>query len=156
MAVQDEIARRIAQEIRTTVTPGERAQLTSQRQVNPEAYEAYLRGRYFWNKRTEEGTKKAMAYFEQSMGKDANGLLAYDGLANCWISLGWYGYLSPKETYPQVKAAAMKALELDATLGEAHTSLAMANMNYDWDWSDAEREFQKAIELNPNYANAHR
>jgi len=97
-----------------------------------------------------------MAYFEQSMGKDANGLLAYDGLANCWISLGWYGYLSPKETYPQVKAAAMKALELDATLGEAHTSLAMANMNYDWDWSDAEREFQKAIELNPNYANAHR
>ncbi|PYU79897.1 MAG: hypothetical protein DMG50_22255 [Acidobacteria bacterium] len=156
VAAQDEIARRIAQEIRTTVTPGERAQLTSQRQVNPEAYEAYLRGRYFWNKRTEEGTKKAMAYFEQSMGKDANGLLAYDGLANCWISLGWYGYLSPKETYPQVKAAAMKALELDATLGEAHTSLAMANMNYDWDWSDAEREFQKAIELNPNYANAHR
>jgi TolB-like protein/DNA-binding winged helix-turn-helix (wHTH) protein/Tfp pilus assembly protein PilF len=155
VAVQDEVARRIAQEIRTTLTPEERAHLTSQRQVNPAAYEAYLRGRYFWNKRTEEGTKKAMAFFEQSIGKDPNSPLAYDGLADCWISLGWYGYLSPKETYPRVKAAALKALELDATLGEAYTSLAMASMNYDWDWSAAEREFRKAIELNPNYANAH-
>jgi tetratricopeptide (TPR) repeat protein len=76
-------------------------------------------------------------------------------LADCWLSLGWYGYVPPKEAYPQVKAAAMKALELDATLGEAHASLAMASMNYDWDWSVAEREFRKAIELNPNYANAH-
>jgi TolB-like protein/DNA-binding winged helix-turn-helix (wHTH) protein/Tfp pilus assembly protein PilF len=155
VAVQDEVARRIAQEIRTTLTPEERAQLTSQRQVNPEAYEAYLRGRYFWNKRTEEAVRKAIPYFEQSMSKDPNYPLAYDGLADCWLSLGWYGYLSPKETFPQAKAAAMKALELDATLGEAHTSLAFANMNYDWDWSAAEREFQKAIELNPNYANAH-
>jgi tetratricopeptide (TPR) repeat protein len=155
VAVQGEVARRIAQEIRTTLTPAERAQLTSQRQVNPEAYEAYLRGRYFWNKRTEEGLKKAIAYFEQSMAEDPNSPLAYDGLADCWLSLGWYGYLSPKETFPQAKTAAKKALELDPTLGEAHTSLAFASMNYDWDWSAAEREFQKAIELNPNYANAH-
>jgi len=155
VAVQDEVARRIAQEIKTTLTPEEKAQLTSQRQVNPEAYEAYLRGRYFWNKRTEEAVRKAIPYFEQSMSKDPNYPLAYDGLADCWLSLGWYGYLSPKETFPQAKAAAMRALELDATLGEAHTSLAFANMNYDWDWSAAEREFRKAIELNPNYANAH-
>jgi TolB-like protein/Tfp pilus assembly protein PilF len=155
VAVQGEVAWRIAQEIRTKLTPGEKAQLTSQRQVNPEGYEAYLRGRYFWNKRTEEGMKKAITYFEQSIGKDPNNPLAYDGLADCWLSLGWYGYLSPKETFPQAKAAAMKALELDATLGEAHTSLAFASMNYDWDWSAAEREFRKAIELNPNYANAH-
>ena len=155
LAVQDEVARRIAQEIKTTLTPEEKAQLTSQRQVNPEAYEAYLRGRYFWNKRTEEAVRKAIPYFEQSMSKDPNYPLAYDGLADCWLSLGWYGYLSPKETFPQAKAAAMRALELDATLGEAHTSLAFANMNYDWDWSAAEREFRKAIELNPNYANAH-
>jgi TolB-like protein/DNA-binding winged helix-turn-helix (wHTH) protein/Tfp pilus assembly protein PilF len=155
LAVQDEVARRIAQEIRTTLTPEEKAQLTGQRQVNPEAYEAYLRGRYFWNKRTEEAVRKAIPYFEQSMSKDPNYPLAYDGLADCWLSLGWYGYLSPKETFPQAKAAAMKALELDATLGEAHTSLAFASMNYDWDWSAAEREFRKAIELNPNYANAH-
>jgi len=155
MAVEGEVAQRIAQEIRTILTPEERAQLTSQHQVNPEAYEAYLRGRFFWNKRTEEGIKKATTYFEQSIGKDPNNPLAYDGLADCWLALGWYGYLSPKETFPQAKAAAMKALELDATLAEAHTSLAFAIMNYDWDWSAAEREFRKAIELNPNYANAH-
>ena len=155
VAVQGEVARRIAQEIRTTLTPEETAQLSSQRQVNPEAYEAYLRGRYFWNKRTEVGIKKAIAYFEQSIAKDPTSPLAYDGLADCWHSAGWYGYVSPKEAYPQAKAAAMKALELDATLGEAHASLAMASMNYDWDWSAAEREFRKAIELNPNYASAH-
>jgi TolB-like protein/DNA-binding winged helix-turn-helix (wHTH) protein/Tfp pilus assembly protein PilF len=155
VAVQDEVARRIAQEIRTTLTPEERAQLTSQRQVNPEAYEAYLRGRYFWNKRTEEAVRKAIPYFEQSMSKDPNYPLAYDGLADCWLSLGWYGYVPPKEAFPRAKAAAMRALELDDSLAEAHTSLAFANMNYDWNWSAAEREFRKAIELNPNYANAH-
>ena len=155
VAVQGDVARRIAEEIRITLTPEQRAELTSRHQINPEAYEAYLRGRYFWNRRTEEGMKKAIEYFEQSMDKDPNSPLAYDGLADCWLSLGWYGYLPPKETFPQAKAAAMKAMELDASLAEAHTSLAFASMNYDWDWSAAEREFQKAIELNPNYANAH-
>jgi TolB-like protein/DNA-binding winged helix-turn-helix (wHTH) protein/Flp pilus assembly protein TadD len=155
VAVQGDVARRIAEEIRITLTPEDRAALTSPHQINPEAYEAYLRGRYFWNRRTEEGMKKAIEYFEQSMGKDPNSPLAYDGLADCWLSLGWYGYLPPKETFPQAKAAAMKAMELDASLAEAYTSLAFASMNYDWDWSAAEREFQKAIELNPNYANAH-
>ena len=155
MALQGEVARDIAQKIRIAVTPEERAQLTSSRRIDPEAYEAYLKGRYFWNKRTEAGIKKAIAYFEQSIAKDPNNPLAYDGLADCWHSAGWYGYLSPQETFPQTKAAAMKALELDASLGEAHASLAMASMNYDWDWSAAEREFRKAIELNPNYANAH-
>jgi tetratricopeptide (TPR) repeat protein len=155
VAVQGDVARRIAEEIRITLTPEQRAELTSRHQINPEAYEAYLRGRYFWNRRTEEGMKKAIEYFEQSMDKDPNSPLAYDGLADCWLSLGWYGYLPPKETFPQAKIAAMKAMELDASLAEAHTSLAFASMNYDWDWSAAEREFQKAIELNPNYANAH-
>jgi TolB-like protein/DNA-binding winged helix-turn-helix (wHTH) protein/Tfp pilus assembly protein PilF len=155
VAVQDEVARRIAQEIRATVTPEEKAQLTSQRQVNPEAYEAYLRGRYFWNKRTEEAVRKAIPYFEQSMSKDPNYPLAHDGLADCWLSLGWYGYVPAKEAFPRARAAAMRALELDDSLAEAHTSLAFASMNYDWDWSTAEREFRKAIELNPNYANAH-
>jgi len=155
VAVQGDVARRIAEGIRITLTPEERAELTSRHQINPEAYEAYLRGRYFWNRRTEEGMKKAIEYFEQSMGKDPNSPLAYDGLADCWLSLGWYGYLPPKEAFPQAKAAAMKAMELDASLAEAHASLAFASMNYDWDWSAAEREFQKAIELNPNYANAH-
>jgi TolB-like protein/DNA-binding winged helix-turn-helix (wHTH) protein/Flp pilus assembly protein TadD len=155
VTLQGEVARDIAQEIRIAVTPEERAQLTGPRRVNPEAYEAYLKGRYYWNKRTEEAMRRAIPYFEQSMSKDPNYPLAHDGLADCWVSLGWYGYVPPKEAYPQVKAAAMKALELDATLGEAHASLAMASMNYDWDWLTAEREFRKAIELNPNYANAH-
>jgi tetratricopeptide (TPR) repeat protein len=151
LGLQGEVAR----EIKITVTPEERTHLANPQQVNVEAFEAYLRGRYFWNRRTEEGMKKAIGYFQQSMAKDPNSPLAYDGLADCWLSLGWYGYLPPKETVPQAKAAAMRALQLDPTLGEAHTSIAFASMNYDWDWSTAEREFRKAIELNPNYANAH-
>jgi TolB-like protein/Tfp pilus assembly protein PilF len=155
VTLQGEVARDIAQKIRIAVTPEENARLTGPRRVNPEAYEAYLRGRYFWNKRTEEAVRRAIPFFEQSMSKDPNYPLAHDGLADCWLSLGWYGYVSPKEAFPRAKAAAMRALELDDSLAEAHTSLAFASMNYDWDWSAAEREFRKAIELNPNYANAH-
>jgi TolB-like protein/DNA-binding winged helix-turn-helix (wHTH) protein/Tfp pilus assembly protein PilF len=155
VTMQGEVARDIAQKIRIAVTPEERAKLTGLRRVNPEAYQAYLKGRYYWNKRTEEAVRKAIPYFEQSMSKDPNYPLAYDGLADCWLSLGWYGYVPPKEAFPRGKAAAMRALELDDSLADAHTSLAFASMNYDWDWPAAEREFRKAIELNPNYANAH-
>jgi TolB-like protein/Tfp pilus assembly protein PilF len=155
VTLQGEVARDIAQKIRIAVTPEERAQLTGARRINPEAYEAYLKGRYYWNKRTEEAMRRAIPYFEQSMSKDPNYPLAHDGLADCWLSLGWYGYVSPKEAFPRGKAEAMRALELDDSLAEAHTSLAFANMNYDWNWPAAEREFRKAIELNPNYANAH-
>ncbi len=155
VTMQGEVARDIAQKIRIAVTPEERAKLTGLPRVNPEAYQAYLKGRYYWNKRTEEAVRKAIPYFEQSMSKDPNYPLAYDGLADCWLSLGWYGYVPPKEAFPRGKAAAMRALELDDSLADAHTSLAFASMNYDWDWPAAEREFRKAIELNPNYANAH-
>jgi TolB-like protein/DNA-binding winged helix-turn-helix (wHTH) protein/Flp pilus assembly protein TadD len=155
VTLQGEVARDIAQKIRIAVTPEERAQLTGARRINPEAYEAYLKGRYYWNERTEEAMRRAIPYFEQSMSKDPNYPLAHDGLADCWLSLGWYGYVSPKEAFPRGKAEAMRALELDDSLAEAHTSLAFANMNYDWDWPAAEREFRKAIELNSNYANAH-
>lgn len=155
VALQGEVAQRIAHEIRTVLTPEEKKRLSGQGQVNPEAYEAYLRGRYFWNKRTEESMQKAVAYFEESIRHDPNAALPHDGLADCWLSLGWYGYIAPKEAFPRAKAAAQKALELDASLGEAHTSLAFAAMNYEWDWSTAEGEFRKGIELSPNYANAH-
>ena len=155
VALQGEVAQRIAHEIRTTLTSEEKARLSGHRQVNPEAYEAYLRGRYLWEKRTEESIKEAITYFEESIRHDPNAALPYDGLADCWLSLGWYGYLAPNEAFPRAKAAAKRALELDGSLGEAHTSLAFAAMNYDWDWSTAELEFHKAIELNPNYANAH-
>ena len=155
IAVQGDVAWRIAQAVRAALTPEEHARLIATRQVDPYAYEAYLKGRYFWNKRTPAEIKKAIAYFEESIALDSHNPLAYDGLADCWHSLGWYGYLSPHETFPRTRAAARRALELDATLGEAYASLAMVSMNYDWDWPAAEQEFRKAIELNPNYANAH-
>ncbi|PYX08604.1 MAG: hypothetical protein DMG85_10290 [Acidobacteria bacterium] len=125
--------------------------------VNPEAYEAYLKGRYFWNKRTADGLKKAIDYFNQAIEKDPNYAQAYTGLADSYALLGdWeYGILAPKEAFPRAKAAATKALELDNTLGEAHTSLAFSLDLFDWDWAAAEREFRRAIELNPGYATAH-
>ena len=125
--------------------------------VNPEAYEAYLKGRYFWNKRTADGLKKAIDYFNQAIEKDPNYAQAYTGLADSYALLGdWeYGILAPKEAFPRAKAAATKALELDNTLGEAHTSLAFSLDLFDWDWASAEREFRRAIELNPGYATAH-
>ena len=155
IAVEGDVAWRIAQAVRAALTPEEHTRLIATPQVDPDAYEAYLKGRYFWNKRTPAEIKKAIAYFEESIAHDPHNPLAYDGLADCWHSLGWYGYLSPHETFPRTRAAARRALELDATLGEAYASLAMVSMNYDWDWPAAEREFRKAIELNPNYANAH-
>jgi tetratricopeptide (TPR) repeat protein len=125
--------------------------------VNPEAYEAYLKGRYFWNKRTADGLKKAIDYFNQAIEKDPNYAQAYTGLADSYALSGdWeYGVLAPKEAFPRAKAAATKALELDNTLGEAHTSLAFSLDLFDWDWASAEREFRRAIELDPGYATAH-
>jgi tetratricopeptide (TPR) repeat protein len=99
--------------------------------------------------------KKAIGFFQQAVEKDPNYALAYDGLADSWVPLGWYGYLPPEATFPQAKTAVLKALSLDDSLAEAHTSLAFVNLYYDRDWAGAEREFQRAIALNPNYANGH-
>jgi tetratricopeptide (TPR) repeat protein len=125
--------------------------------VNPQAYEAYLKGRYFWNKRTADGLKKAIDYFNQAIKQDPNYAQSYTGLADSYALLGdWeYGVLAPREAFPRAKAAATKALELDNTLGEAHTSLAFSLDLFDWDWASAEREFRRAIELSPGYATAH-
>ena len=155
LTLQGEIARTIADEVKATVTPDVQARLARTRAVNPEAYEAYLRGRYFWNKRTEEAYKKAIAYFEQALEKDPAYALAYTGLADCYGLLADYGFVPWKEAYPRAKGAATKALELDEALAEAHTSLAVIKSEYEWDWLGAEREFKRAIELNPNYATAH-
>ena len=155
LALQSEVARAIASEIRIKVTPQEQTRLASARPVNPEAYEAYLRGRYFWNKRTEEAVKKAIEFFGQALEKDPTYALAYVGLADCYGVLGDYSFLSPKEAFPRAKAGATKALELDETSAEAHTSLAIIKDDYEWDWPGAEREFKRALELNPNYATAH-
>ncbi len=157
LALQKKVARAIAEHIRIELTPKEQAVLKNAKVVNPEAYEAYLKGRYFWNKRTADGLKRAVDYFDQAIEKDPNYAQAYAGLADSYALLGdWeYGVLAPSEAYPKAKAAAIKALELDNALGEAHTSLAFSLDVFDWDWESAEKEFRRAIELNPGYATAH-
>jgi serine/threonine protein kinase/Tfp pilus assembly protein PilF len=153
--VESEIAKAIAHSLNAKLTHSERQAIAVRPTANPEAYELYLKGRFFWNKRTGADMRKAIDYFYQAIAKDPNYALAYAGLADCYDLLHEYSELSPKESYPKAKAAAIKALELDDTLGEAHTSLAYSLMNYDWDWRSAEREYQRAIQLNPNYATAH-
>jgi TolB-like protein/DNA-binding winged helix-turn-helix (wHTH) protein/Tfp pilus assembly protein PilF len=152
-ALQAEVAQKIADEIQATLSPPGRARLARRHAPDPDAYLAYSRGRFFWNKRTELDLKRAIGYFQQAIGKDPNYALAYDGLADCWLPLGWYAYMAPSETFPYAKAAVTKALALDDSLAEAHTSLAFVILYYDRDWANAEREFRRAIELNPNYAN---
>jgi TolB-like protein/DNA-binding winged helix-turn-helix (wHTH) protein/tetratricopeptide (TPR) repeat protein len=154
-ALQADVALSIADEIRVTLTPPDRARLARVHISNPDAYQAYSKGRFFWNKRTEEDLKKAIGFFQQAVDKDPDYALAYDGLADCWLPLAWYGYLSPSETLPHAKVAVNKALSLDDSLAEAHTSLAFVSLYYDRDWTKAEREFRRAIALNPNYANGH-
>jgi TolB-like protein/DNA-binding winged helix-turn-helix (wHTH) protein/Flp pilus assembly protein TadD len=157
LSLQSKVARTIAEQIRVTLNLQEQAALVKSRTVNPEAYEAYLKGRYFWNKRTGEGLKKAIEYFSRAIEADPTYAEAYSGLADSYALSGdWeYGVLSPREALPQARAAANKALELDNRLGEAHTSLAFALDLYGWDWEAAEKEYKLAIELNPGYATAH-
>jgi TolB-like protein/Flp pilus assembly protein TadD len=157
LALQKQVARAITEQIRIELTPEERDVLKNVKAVNAEAYEAYLKGRYFWNKRTADGLKKAIDYFNQAIEKDPTYAQAYSGLADSYALLGdWeYGVLAPKEAYPRAKAAATKALELDSALGEAHISLAFALDGFDWDFGAAETEFKRGIELNPGYATGH-
>jgi TolB-like protein/DNA-binding winged helix-turn-helix (wHTH) protein/Flp pilus assembly protein TadD len=157
LALQNSVARAIAEQIRINLTPQEQAALKNVKVVNPEAYESFLKGRYFWNKRTADGLKAALAYFQQAIEQDPKYAQAYSGLADTYTLLGdWqYAVMTPKEALPKAKAAAIKALELDSALGEAHTSLAVCLDGFDWDFDAAEKEFLRAIELNPGYATAH-
>jgi TolB-like protein/DNA-binding winged helix-turn-helix (wHTH) protein/Flp pilus assembly protein TadD len=157
LALQSRVARAIADQIRINLTPQEQAALENAKVVNPEAYEAYLKGRYFWNKRTGGNLKVALAYFNQAIDEDSKYARAYSGLADTYALLGdWqYAVMPPKEAFPKAKAAAIKALELDGALGEAHNSLAFVLDGFDWDFDSAEKEFQRAIELSPSYATAH-
>jgi serine/threonine-protein kinase len=155
LALQSEIARAIVREIKIAVTPEEETRLARIRTVNPEAYEACLKGYYYWNKRTEEGLVRSIEYFQEAIEKEPDYAMAYVGLADAYNMLGGYDVISPIEAYRKGKAAAIKALEIKSTLAGAHTSLAWTSMWYDWDWSAAEKEYQRAIELNNNYATAH-
>jgi TolB-like protein/DNA-binding winged helix-turn-helix (wHTH) protein/tetratricopeptide (TPR) repeat protein len=153
--LQAQVAGKIADEIGIPLTPPERARLTRVHTLNPDAYQAYAKGRFYWNKRTLPDLTRAIGFFQEAVDKDPDYALAYDGLADSWLPLGWYGFLSPAETFPHAKAAVARALELDDSLAAAHTSLAFVNMYYERDWAGAEREFRRALELNVNYANGH-
>ena len=157
LALQKKVAGAIADQIRINLTPQEQAALKTVKAVNPEAYESYLKGRYFWNKRTADGLKVALAYFNQSIEEDPKYAPSYSGLADTYALLGdWqYAVMPPKEAFPKAKTAAIKALELDGALGEAHNSLAFVLDGFDWDLDAGGKEFQRAIELNPGYATAH-
>ena len=157
LALQSRVASAIADQIRINLTPREQAALKNVKVVNPEAYESYLKGRYFWNKRTADGLKAALAYFKQAIEEDPKYAKAYSGLADTYALLGdWqYAVMTPKEAFPEAKAAAIHALELDSTLGEAHNSLAFVLDAFDWNLDAAGKEFRRAIELNPGYATAH-
>jgi TolB-like protein/DNA-binding winged helix-turn-helix (wHTH) protein/Flp pilus assembly protein TadD len=157
LALQSKVARDIAEQIRVTLNRQEQAALVKSKTVNREAYEAYLKGRYFWNKRTGDGLKKAIEYFGRAIETDPTYAEAYSGLADSYALSGdWeYGVLSPREAFPLARAAATKALALDDSLAEAHTSLAFALDLYGWDWEAAEKEYKLAIQLDPGYATAH-
>jgi TolB-like protein len=154
-SVQQEIATAISGNLRVRLTSEERTRVTKSSATNPEAYQLYLKGRYHANQSTAEGLKKSIQYFEQAISIDPGYALAYAGLADSYAALGgdWV-YLPPSESFPKAKAAAMKALELDDTLAEGHAASAYATF-FDWDWPSAEREFKRAIELNPNSAVSH-
>jgi TolB-like protein/DNA-binding winged helix-turn-helix (wHTH) protein/Flp pilus assembly protein TadD len=157
LALQSKVARSIAEKIRVTLNLKEQAALEKSTPVNPEAYEAYLKGRYFWNKRTGDGLLRAIVYFDRAIETDPTYAAAYAGLADAYASAGdWkYGVLSPQDAFPKARAAATRALALDDSLGEAHAALAFALDLYGWDWEAAEKEYKQAIELSPGYATAH-
>jgi len=153
--VQEEIANEICERLRLNLTGDEKKRLSKRPTQNTEAYQDYLRGRYYWNKRTADGVTKGIEYFERAIEKDSSYPLAYAGLADSYNILGFYAYGAPRDVFPKAKAAALKALEIDDALPEAHASLAYAKLYYDWDWPSAEKEFKRVVERDPAYATGH-
>ena len=154
LALQSEVARAIVDEIKIKLTPREQTHLARIRPVNPDAHEAYLKGRYQWNKFTEEGLKESIEYFKRATDIDPTNALSYAGLANSYSKLALFSYLAPSDACPRGKAAATKALELDNKLAEAHTAFGLIKFFFEWDWAGAEQEFKHAVELNPNSVDA--
>ena len=155
LEVQAEVSRNIVEQIQLNLTPEDRARLESQPPVDPEAYESYLKGRYYFNQRTEDALHKSIASFLQAIARDPAYAPAYSGLAEAYAMLGFRGGLPSKDALSAAKKAAVKAIELDDTLAEPHASLAFIAETYEWDWPVAEREYKQALELNPGYAQAH-
>ncbi len=153
-AVQSEVAGKVAASLAVKLLGGRQSALSRPATTNPEAHEAYLRGRYHWEKRTKEGLETAVGFFEQAIELDPAYALAYTGLADSYVVMPWFAYIQPRAVYPKARAAAMRALEIDETLAEAHNSMGYIRA-LEWDWAGADREFQKALDLNPGYAVAH-
>jgi tetratricopeptide (TPR) repeat protein len=157
LSLQGDLARSIARKISLQLTPKEQAELSNRQKVDPQAHEAYLRGRYFWNKRTVPDYQKSILNFQEAINKDPNYSEAYAGLADAYALLGSSGNspIPRAEAMEKARQAALTALALDEDLAEAHTSLAFVRMHYDWKFEAAEKEFRRAIELNPSYVTAH-
>jgi tetratricopeptide (TPR) repeat protein len=157
LSLQNRVSSAIVDEIRINLGPEDKERLARRVSISPSAYEDYLRGRYYWNKRSGDGFAKAIGYFEEATRKDPQYALAYAGLADCYGIIGAtiYGTVPSAEAAPKAKAAAIRALEIDPSLAEAETSLAAARFNYDWDWNAAAAGFQRAIQLDPKYATAY-
>jgi len=158
IALQNDVARTITQQIQVQLTPEEHVKLSASDPVDPEAYKLYIKGRYFWVKRNRESFDRAMGYFQQAIYRDPTYAAPYSGLADCYVLFGSsfdVGGQAPIEVEPKAKAAALKALELDNSLADAHNSIAYVKLTYDWDWTGAEAEFRRSIALNPGYAHGH-
>ena len=154
-AVQDSISERVAGALTVRLTEEEQRLLTKRYTENSEAFQAYIRGRYFWNKRTVEGLKKGIEFAQQAIAIDPTYALAYVGLADSYNLLPGHGGLPPKDFFPKAKAAALRALEIDPTLAEAYASLGFVSYRFDWDWQTSGQHFRRAVELKPNYPTAH-
>ena len=155
LALQEEVARNIAERIEISLTPHERLTLTSAHPVDPEANEDYLKGRYAFNQRTQDALNRSIGFYQQAIARDPGYALAYSGLADAYTMLGFRGGLPSKDTLSRAKAAALKAIELDDTLAEPHASLAFIAETHEWDWATAEREYKRALQLNPGDAQVH-
>ena len=155
-AVQDAISEQISTSLRLKLSSEEKSRLVKRHTEDREAYQLYLKGRFYVSKRTGEALKTALGYFQQAVDRDPTYALAYAGIADCYVLLPYYRGLSGHESYPKAKAAALQALQMDEHLAEAHAALALAHVFFDWDWVSAEKSIHRAIELNPNYATAHR
>jgi len=154
--LQEMISKDIAERVRPQLSGEQKAHVAAPHTQSAEAYELYLRGRFYWNKRTEEGLTKSIEYFQQALEKDPNYALAYAGLADSYNVLGLYEVIPPQEIGPKAKRAALKAVELDPLLPQAHASLGLEKANYDWDWVGGEEEVKEALRLNPSYDTAYR
>jgi tetratricopeptide (TPR) repeat protein len=155
VSLQSEIARDVSSRLKSKLSGADVAKVEKTYTTNPEAYQLYLKGKFFWNKRTGESLKQAVELYRQAIEKDPNYALAYSGLAETYVLFSSYDVAPANDSMPQAKAAALRALEIDDSLAEAHTALGFYLSNYEWDRDGSEREFRRAIELKPNYATAH-